>query len=151
MKSASVQIIGIDCAADPKNVGLGIGVYTEGKARLQLLAVGKNEDHLVKKVTDWMAGTSTVLLALDAPLAWPEQMGDLLAAHHAGEAIRVEANDFFRRMTDKRVKRHLNRQPLDVGADRIARTALAALTMLDALRKSTHVAVPLAWSTDDLA
>ncbi len=151
MKSASVQIIGIDCAADPKNVGLAMGVYTEGKARLQQLAVGKKEDLLVKQVTDWMAGASTVLLALDAPLGWPEQMGELLAPHYAGEAIKVEANNFFRRTTDKWVKRNLDRQPLDVGADRIARTALAALTMLDALRKSTHVPVPLAWSTDDLA
>jgi hypothetical protein len=39
----------------------------------------------------------------------------------------------------------IDKQPLDVGADRIARTAHAALRLLQELRERTHMSIPLAW------
>jgi hypothetical protein len=155
MKTDSVRIIGIDCAADPRNVGLAMGEYAGGQARLQEVAAGKDEDGVLTQIIDWMAPASTALLALDAPLGWPEPMGRLLSAHWAGEPIevedrKVEANDLFRRTTDKWVKQNLHHQPLDVGADRIARTALGALRLLGTIRKRTRLSVPLAWMPGDL-
>ena len=43
------------------------------------------------------------------------------------------------------VRQLVGKQSLDVGADRIARTAHAALRFLEALRRSTGQAIPLAW------
>jgi predicted nuclease with RNAse H fold len=60
--------------------------------------------------------------------------------------INEEADVLFRRYTDRIVKEKIKRQPLDVGADRIARTAHAALALLRELRELTGQAIPLAWS-----
>jgi predicted nuclease with RNAse H fold len=85
------------------------------------------------------------LLALDAPLGWPEPIGRILAAHTAGEPIGAAPNEFFRRETDRFIQRSLGKTPLDVGADRIARTAHAALELLESLRNRLGLAIPLGW------
>jgi hypothetical protein len=51
----------------------------------------------------------------------------------------------FRRQTDRFIKARTGKQPLDVGADRIARTAFAALALLNRLRSSLKDEIPLAW------
>ena len=43
------------------------------------------------------------------------------------------------------VKQHVGKQSLDVGADRIARTAHAALNLLEDIRMQTAIELPLAW------
>jgi hypothetical protein len=53
----------------------------------------------------------------------------------------------FRRCTDNVVADQIKKRPLDVGADRIARTAHAALALLEDLRKRTDREIPLAWET----
>jgi hypothetical protein len=72
-------------------------------------------------------------------------MGDTLAGHEAGQLIPIEPNRFFRRRTDIYIKEQLLQQPLDVGADRIARTAHRALQLLSELRAALHQSVGLAW------
>jgi hypothetical protein len=57
----------------------------------------------------------------------------------------------FRRATDKRIAERLGQQPLDVGADRIARTAHASLRLLDDLRALSKQLIPLAWTHSSLA
>lgn len=52
----------------------------------------------------------------------------------------------FRRETDRDVKRRLGKQSLDVGADRIARTAVSALRLLSRVRERLGAPIPLAWS-----
>jgi len=86
------------------------------------------------------------LIALDAPLGWPQKMSVVLSAHRAGLPIQAEANQLFRRATDVDIKEHLNKQPLDVGANLIARTAVAALEILEQIRRSTKRPIPLAWA-----
>lgn len=61
------------------------------------------------------------------------------------------ANELFRRTTDNRIHERLGKRSLDVGADRIARTAHAALRLLDDLRVDTGHAIPLAWDHLDHA
>jgi hypothetical protein len=51
----------------------------------------------------------------------------------------------FRRRTDKVVVEKVKKRSLDVGADRIARTAYAALKLLGMLRLETNQDIPLAW------
>ncbi len=84
------------------------------------------------------------LLALDAPLGWPTDLASI-ATHSAGAAITAPRDRMFRRETDRFIKKRLDQQSLDVGADRIARTAHAALTMLEAIRELTAETIPLAW------
>jgi hypothetical protein len=60
--------------------------------------------------------------------------------------LTVSANDLFRRATDRFVKARLGKQSLDVGADRIARTAHAALKLLADVRQRAGLPIPMAWS-----
>ena len=82
---------------------------------------------------------------MDAPLGWPVPMADALSGHRAGQPLSGEANHFFRRTTDRFVHANLNKTPLDVGADRIARTAKAALSLLQHVREDSQQSIPLVW------
>jgi hypothetical protein len=100
----------------------------------------------VQTVADWMKRVPSTLIALDAPLGWPVDLGRALQNHEVGAPISVEANRLFRRDTDRFVRERIRKQSLDVGADRIARTAHAALEFLQDLRVRTGETIPLAWN-----
>jgi len=72
-------------------------------------------------------------------------MGEALQAHRAGESIQICPNTLFRRDTDRFVKKMLGKQSLDVGADRIARTAFAALKLLNEISELTGKRISMAW------
>ena len=52
----------------------------------------------------------------------------------------------FWRTTDVFIQQKLKKTPLDLGADRIARTAYAALAVLGSLRAELGISIPLAWT-----
>lgn len=142
----AVTVVGIDCAVAPERVGLALGRVAGGRTRLLQACRASRSEPPVEIAVRWIrAAEPPVLLALDAPLGWPAPLGERLAAHRAGEALEGEANVLFRRATDVFVKQRLGKQPLDVGADRIARTAHAALGLLSALRHRLNHPIPLAW------
>lgn len=149
-ESGPLTVIGIDCAAQPENVGIAIGRSSRGVTRIEMVPSGKRMgwdglvEHTVEFIDDETSGPT--LLALDAPLGWPQALAAMLPAHFAGRAPRFTANEMFRRRTDDVVKEKLNKQPLDVGADKIARATHAALRFLASLREASGLAVPLAWS-----
>jgi predicted nuclease with RNAse H fold len=97
-------------------------------------------------VAGWLAGAPRALIAIDAPLGWPTPLADALANHRAGAEIDTSSNLMFRRTTDRLIRERTSKQPLDVGADRIARAAHAALAFLGELRRLLGCPVPLAWS-----
>jgi predicted RNase H-like nuclease len=140
-----ITIIGIDCATQDENIGLARGCYDQGRVQIEEVAMGSHSEPILKTLVGWVKGVPTCLLALDAPLGWPAALGPALAAHRAGNPIPVERDQMFRRLTDRVVKRETGRQPLDVGADRIARTAHAALSQLEELRHETGSRIELAW------
>ena len=145
-----LTVIGIDCAAQPENVGIAVGRRSQGVTRVEMVCSGKRMgwDGLVERTADLIEKeeSSSTLFALDAPLGWPQALAETLPAHLAGSAPRFTANEMFRRRTDDVVKEKLNKQPLDVGADKIARATHAALEFLGSLREASGLAVPLAWS-----
>jgi hypothetical protein len=142
----SVHVVGIDCACDPRNVGLAFGVFDGDLVRIGAVARGSKAASPAKIVSGWIEGLSNpVLIALDAPLGWPAPLAHSLARHVAGARLDVEAHALFRRATDRFVREHTDQQSLDVGADRIARTAHAALSLLEDLRRVTGMGIPLAW------
>lgn len=140
-----ITLVGIDCATDVAKVGLALGEIDGGKPKLWEVAVGERGDSMSEIIDRWTRGIGALLLALDAPLGWPEPMSKTLALHQAGEPIAIEPNQLFRRHTDRFIKQTVGRQPLDVGADRIARTAHTALGLLQALRSKTGFPIRLAW------
>lgn len=139
------SIIGIDCATQPNRTGLARAVLTQDRYEVVELMVCDGDRHPVAIVADWLGRDATALLALDAPLGWPASLGRALATHTAGEPIVAPGELLFRRITDRVVAERTGKTPLEVGADRIARTAHAALLFLHHLRQELDEPIPLAW------
>lgn len=136
-------VIGIDCAADPKNVGLATASLEGDHARVMHAELATKD--LVARIAGWIPPGTPALLALDAPLGWPVALGAELGSHTAGGRLVATAHAMFRRRTDDVVHARTGKRPLDIGADRIARCTHAALGLLESLRRATGVEIPLAW------
>lgn len=144
----TLTIVGVDCATDPTKVGLALGTFSGTQTTLEQVRLGSRVDGPAEIISEWVLQRETpVLLALDAPLGWPGPLANVLANHYAGAELDAEAHDLFRRATDRFIKQHIGKQSLDVGADRIARTAHAALTLLGDLRQRLNEPIPLAWNS----
>lgn len=141
----SQLIIGVDCATKPSRTGLARAEHGHGGWKVTDLRVCDGDQHPVELVVDWLQDSESALLALDAPLGWPAGLGRALGRHSAGEPVMVPGHLLFRRLTDRVVAEQTGKTPLDVGADRIARTAHSALLFLDHVRMATAEPIPLAW------
>ena len=168
------RIIGWDAAVDPRNNALAVGdlgveggpeetVRTDGGERgpdgsddARVLTVRgvvspANDEAIAETVTEWIGEVSPrcpILLCIDAPLGWPARLGPTLANHTAGAALDGDAERLFRRATDRDIRRRLGKTPLDVGADRIARTAYSVLGRIEALRRRVTREIRLALGRD---
>jgi predicted RNase H-like nuclease len=138
-------VIGIDCATDAAKTGACRGVVRGERCVLFEARFGASFDALAAQIARWLGDAPRALLALDAPLGWPAPLADNLVLHRAGERLVGDPNSLFRRVTDRRVKHEFHLTPLDVGADRIARTAHAALELLARVRAELGAEIPLAW------
>ncbi len=150
--TATVRLVGIDCATQATQVGLAFGMVRARQLFVERVSSHKTWDAIDDEVARYIAEApdGASLLALDAPLGWPSRMGDALHAHRAGVDFDAEANAIFRRRTDDVVADALGKRPLDVGAERIARTAHSALAFLGRLRRRHGTAIPLAWTQGSL-
>ena len=101
-------------------------------------------------IKSWIQEDDKVIFAIDAPLGWPENLGTSLYYHFAGQELSVEANLLFHRETDRFIKKSLGKQPLDVGADRIARTAHAALKIIGEVQLAINSKIEMAWNPEKL-
>lgn len=141
-------IIGIDCAADPKKVGLAKGYILNGTLVIDAVIKPIGRQTVAEIVSGWIDEKTKTLLAVDAPLGWPEPLGRELSNHSAGDLLTTVPNNMFRRHTDRFIKETINKQPLDVGADRIARTAHAALRIIHEIKEIMGLTIPLAWDPE---
>ena len=142
-----MRIVGIDCAVENKNVAVAVGDL-QGARLVLHESVHCGARNAVDVAAEFLRGFERALIALDAPLGWPSALGSAIVSHRAGDPIQPLGHALFRRTTDIVVKRETGQQPLDIGADRIARTAVAALALLDSLRSRVAAPVPLAWTVD---
>jgi predicted RNase H-like nuclease len=142
-------LIGLDCATDDRKVGLARGsLAANGVVVDEALVCGK-EHSAAERIARWIQDSrNRALIAIDAPLGWPIELGRSLISHQAGDEIMVAPNEMFRRATDRFIQKRVGKTPLDVGADRIARTAHAALRILGELRRLLSQPIPLAWSSE---
>lgn len=149
-KEPGVLLFGIDCATDPRRVGLARAWWRGGLPVVEEITAADN--HLPPDL--WLAErihtyrNCSCLLAFDAPLGWPAAFGSALVGHNAGEPINTQPVNFFRRETDRYIARTVGRRPLDVGAERIARTALAALQLISRLSNRLGESIPVVWTPD---
>lgn len=139
------MIIGIDCATIASKTGLALAEYDNGVLCIKDCRVADTKTPVADQIYSWIQIVERALLAMDSPLGWPLSMGEALVKHKAGAPIRIKANNLFRRCTDEVVRRTLGKSPLEVGADRIARTALVALSFLEDLSVLVGKPIPLAW------
>ncbi len=143
-------ILGVDCATLATKTGLARAVLEDGHWHLRDALAGTKDAPPATVLAAWLAEDPGALLALDAPLGWPVDLGDALVGHRAGDPIEAPSERLFARATDHEVHARHGRMPLEVGAGWIARTARATLTLLDEVRRATGLPIPLAWSPDDL-
>jgi hypothetical protein len=139
-------LLGLDCATLEKKTGMACGWFDGSRLRVDAVTLGSAEIPVVDTLLRWIKDASPLenfLLCIDAPLGWPRAMGSLLHQHQAGDPLPCDPNSLFRRHTDRFVHKKLGKLPLDVGADRIARTAHRALAILAALRSKTGLPIPL--------
>lgn len=142
----TVEVVGVDCATQDANVGVAFGEFSNGRLNVTKTFAGTREESAAVQMTQRLQQRARpTLIAIDAPLGWPQTLARVLANHRAGEALEAEAHDMFRRETDLFIKKKTGKTPLDVGADRIARTAYAALRLLRDLRSTLDLQIPLAW------
>lgn len=142
-------IIGIDCATDPKKRGVAKAFLNNDAWQVTETTIGLTDHEIADFVIEAKNPDRAVLLALDAPLGWPEQLGESLYNHSAGQSFDRPANKVFRRKTDDFIKKTYGKQPLDVGADRIARTAHSALALLSVIaNRIAEKIIPLAWQNN---
>ncbi len=139
-----MQIIGIDCASKAENTAVALGTYQDANICLSEVCMGTKKQSIADWIYTRISSPSSLLIAIDAPLGWSEPMGRLLAMHQAGETIAEEQDRFFRRLTDTFVHQKTGKLPLEVGADRIARTAHSALKIVGELR-AKGLSLPMAW------
>ena len=142
-----VTLIGIDCATQDVNTGVALADYDDGVIVLREVMVGSHDRPAVSIVSSWLRSSDgPMLLALDAPLGWPAPLAPALIGHRAGSRIDTPMDALFQRKTDHFVQKTQGKKPLDVGADRIARTAHAALRILGELGDRLGMPIPLLWA-----
>jgi predicted RNase H-like nuclease len=139
-------VIGIDCATDLRNVGVATGIVAGARPVVENVTQ-ISAPSLARLISRARSEGHQVLIALDAPLGWPVPLAQALGGHRAGERIDVDAHKLFRRTTDIAIYAITGRPPLDVGADRIARTAHATLALLAELRRLANDPLPLIWQS----
>lgn len=138
---------GIDHSTNPKLVGLALAVLDQTRAEVLEVRTGGSKAPS-DVIAEWAQRHGRVLLALDAPLGWPMALDLALAGHQAGRPLGADANSLFRRATDDFVAADIGKRSLDVGADRIARTAHSALELIADLSRVLESSVELAWAPD---
>mgnify|MGYP006291461983 FL=1 len=142
-------VIGIDCATQPRSIGLARAVRVNERWRLAEIVDGSSSLDPATMVAAWLEETPCALLALDAPLGWPRRLGASLVDHDAGEPLAPDSDQLFSRDTDRHVHALYGKKPLEVGAGWIARTAVAALGLLHEVRARTGHRLPLLWDPSE--
>jgi hypothetical protein len=145
-----MHLIGIDCATQPNKTGLALGALESGRVRIERCQTGSAKHPPVSIVRDWIGQGDSVLLALDAPLGWAAPLGQALQRHAAGGALEYSADALFQRATDRSIWGRFGKKPLEIGADRISRTTVAALQLLKTVVDDPRCPIPLAWHPEAL-
>jgi len=86
-----IALLGIDCATNPKKTGLALGELRGEVVHILRCATGTRDETPAMIATNWLADYEEELIALDAPLGWPQKLGVCLSAHRAGLPVQAPA------------------------------------------------------------
>ncbi|GAB7080347.1 DUF429 domain-containing protein [Megalodesulfovibrio paquesii] len=140
-------LLGLDCAASPVRMGCMLARWDGRQPALLATLTAPSWPELVEGLVEWLRlSPAPALLCMDAPLGWPQSMGPRLTGHHAGQGLCLPADALFSRLTDRRIAQRLGKRPMEVGANYIARAALAAVNLLERLRQASGLPLPLGWT-----
>lgn len=150
----NIPVIGVDCSTSPEKVGLARGTWSNGVLTVSEVTRGSKTPgwNWPLLIRDWLEDSADALIALDAPLGWPSALSRTLVDHRAGDRLSHDVTEhsdlMFQRLTDRVIHRMIEKKPIEVGANLIARTARDALVRLDCLRQHLHVpdGISLAWA-----
>ena len=136
-----IFLIGVDCATEPNKTGLARAEFDGEGCSLLDVKMGSNRLRPASQICEWISDDSPTLIALDAPLGWPDSFGNKLTRHKAGQPIKGTCLEtFFNRETDRIVHKYVNKckgnKPFEVGADKIARASFVALEIIENVRRS---------------
>lgn len=140
-------LVGIDAAVQEERLGLALGCLdASGEARLERVTLGTAGESPEATVAGWLREARQYLVAINAPLGWPQGLATALQDHRAGEPLEGErADPLWLRGTERRIQALTGRAPRAVTTAGLTPRALSALTLLARLRaRSTHP-LPLAW------
>lgn len=143
-----IFVIGIDCATNLRKVGAAFSLIVPGERPTIENLAEVSIPRIASRLEQALSAGHRALLALDSPLGWPAALGPALTVHRAGRRIPIAADLLFRRATDQWVTSVTGQRPLDIGADKIARTAHATLELLNEVRELTGTQLPMAWRSD---
>lgn len=100
-------ILGVDCATVATKTGLARAVLENGRWHLRDALIGTKDAPPAQVLAGWIDEDPAALLALDAPLGWPIDLGDALVGHRAGDPITAPSERLFARATDHAVHARL--------------------------------------------
>jgi predicted RNase H-like nuclease len=153
-----MKIIGFDCAAQMDKVGITYSEFTANKWKIEKILPKANYDKFLKKIEYFKEREEEVLLCFDTPLGYPQKMVAYLNKLTAGKAdLGNEFNyddhsrEYFRRRTDILVKNELGITPLEIGADKLARSTLRTFEIINRINKILNGELSLAWDNKNLS
>src|SRR5687767_10351046 len=148
-----VLIIGIDAATQPTKVGLARGTCSSNAGvSIEECRTCSTRALPAEIVAGWVrsAEIRPTVIAIDAPLGWPDALRTRLPSHRAGRTLVGKAEMLFCRRTDRRISARHDKAPMEVGAAWIARTARWALALLGEVERILERPVELAWDHERL-
>ena len=152
-------VIGVDFSTTPTQTELARAtVFDASEAVVHEVRTASRGRSRIEVVAAWVRKACAgmlALIALDAPLGWPDAMrSDPFTSHSAGRPLQVCADPLFSRETDRQIRIRFDKRPLEVGANLIARTAHGALQFLREMNTEINgraePPLPLACSPRDL-
>lgn len=84
-----LRLVGIDCATQDAKIGVAFGSFRNKTLTVLDAYACTKEKTAAIEISKWLQnGKKPALLAIDAPLVWPQTLSRVLATHRAGEELR---------------------------------------------------------------
>jgi predicted nuclease with RNAse H fold len=126
--------VGVDLAAEPKNTAMAVLTWDAAGCNVNCLDVKIDDAAIIA------ASTKADKVGLDCPIGWPEAFVKFVLDHRDGRVTPRGSltglqwrHPLANRMTDDVVHDRCGMVPLSVSADRIARPAMRAASLLSTL------------------